>query len=217
MDTLRAGRGKARQPPDPRRLGRQPIKQQERGRSKRVLPQGSPIVKERGVEGRRVNGATRCGAHKTPLAVRIARGDEETTNPVREQLSSGGIRDMMEHRMGRRVPLNIPVRIRFQDGTAGFGLATNVSLGGIFVQTAAPWRSGCVDVRMTVPTPRGETTVLIHGLVVHAGAGGIGLMFRQLDQRTEDVLSWLLSEDRLKNRRASEPMEPAVAIRSIAS
>ncbi|MBS1201690.1 MAG: hypothetical protein H6R22_199, partial [Chromatiaceae bacterium] len=59
--------------------------------------------------------------------------------------------------------------------------------------------------------------VLIHGLVVHAGAGGIGLMFRQLDQRTEDVLSWLLSEDRLKNRRASEPMEPAVAIRSIAS
>lgn len=124
---------------------------------------------------------------------------------------------MMEHRLARRVPLNIPVRLRFQDGTAGFGVARNISRGGIFVKTAAPWRTGCVDVRMTVFTPSGERTALMPGLIVHGGAEGIGLMFRQLDQRTEDVLSWLLSEDRLKNRRASEPIEPAAAIRFIAS
>jgi hypothetical protein len=120
--------------------------------------------------------------------------------------------DMMDHRLSGRVPLNIPVRIRFQDGTFGFGVATNVSRGGVFLKTAAPWRSGCVDVRMTVHTPRGESTALIHGLVVHGDAGGIGLMFRKLDQRTEDVVSWLLSAERLKAWRA----ESSVAGRSCA-
>ncbi len=112
----------------------------------------------------------------------------------------------MEHRLGRRVSLNIPARLRFQDGTMGFGMTLNVSQGGIYVRTAAPWRRGCVDVRMTVPTPFGESTILIQGLIVHAGAGGIGLMFRRLDERTQAVVSWLLSDD---CPRAREPLEPA--------
>lgn len=104
---------------------------------------------------------------------------------------------MMEHRLDRRVPLSIPVRLRFQDGTAGFGMALNISRGGIYVKTAAPWRNGCVDVRMTVSTPSGERTALMPGLIVHGGAAGIGLMFRQLDQRSEAVVSWLLSGEEL--------------------
>jgi hypothetical protein len=104
----------------------------------------------------------------------------------------------MDHRLGRRVPLDIPVRIRFQDGTLGLGVATNLSRGGLFVKTAAPWRNGCVDVRMTVRTPAGESTVLLHGLAVHAAGGGIGLMFRELDERTREIVAWLMSEDRLK-------------------
>jgi hypothetical protein len=100
---------------------------------------------------------------------------------------------MMEHRLDRRVPLNIPVRLRFQDGTVGFGVASNISRGGIFVRTAAPWRSGCVDVRMRVTMPSGERTALMPGLIVHGHGEGIGLMFRQLDQRSEAVVSWLVS------------------------
>jgi hypothetical protein len=115
---------------------------------------------------------------------------------------------MMEHRLDRRVPLNTPVRLRFQDGTVGFGVALNISRGGIFVKTAAPWRSGCVDVRMTVSTPTGERTALMPGLIVHAGAEGIGLMFRQLDQRTEAVVSWLVGGAGLPDRR------PEVAART---
>lgn len=98
------------------------------------------------------------------------------------------------------------MRIRFQDGTAGFGVATNISQGGLFLKTAAPWRSGEVDVRMEVPTPSRGQTLLVHGLVVHGSAaarepiaddpvpGGIGVMFRDLDRRTQEVVGWLLSK-----------------------
>lgn len=107
---------------------------------------------------------------------------------------------MMEHRLDRRVPLNIPVRLRFQDGTAGFGVALNISRGGIYVKTSAPWRAGCVDVRLTVSTSSGERTALMPGLIVHGGAEGIGLMFRQLDQRSEAVVSSLVSGEALPER-----------------
>lgn len=112
---------------------------------------------------------------------------------------------MMEHRLDRRVSLSLPVRLRFQDGTVGFGVALNVSRGGIYVKTAAPWRNGCVDVRLTVSMPSGERTALMPGLIVHGSAEGIGLMFRQLDQRADAIVTWLVSGDELPTRR------PAVA------
>ncbi|MGE5153751.1 MAG: PilZ domain-containing protein [Bdellovibrio bacteriovorus] len=119
----------------------------------------------------------------------------------------------MEHRLDRRVPLKVPVRLRFQDGTAGFGMALNISRGGIYVKTAAPWRSGCIDVRMTVSTASGERTALLPGLIVHGGAEGIGLMFRQLDQRSEALVSWLVSGEGWPERQP----EIAAAPRLIAT
>lgn len=100
---------------------------------------------------------------------------------------------MMDHRLDRRVPLRIPVQLRFQDGTVGFGTALNISHGGIYIKTAAPWRSGCVDVHMTVVMATEARTALFPGLIVHANGEGIGLMFRKLDQRSEAVLSWLVN------------------------
>lgn len=121
---------------------------------------------------------------------------------------------MMEHRLDRRVALNVPVRLRFQDGTIGFGVALNISRGGIFVKTAAPWRSGCVDVRMTVSTASGERTALLPGLIVHASGEGIGLMFRRIDQRSEGVLSWLVgggvAADRFPDVAAQAPSVAAL-------
>ena len=42
---------------------------------------------------------------------------------------------MMEHRLGRRVAIGIPVHIDFQDGTSGWGLATDIGRGGLHVRT----------------------------------------------------------------------------------
>jgi len=112
---------------------------------------------------------------------------------------------MMEHRLDRRVSLNVPVHLRYQDGTASFGTAQNISRGGIFVKTAAPWRSGCVDVRMTVSTSSGERAALLPGLIVHGNGEGFGLMFRQLDQRAQSVVSWLVSGVEATDHHSSVP------------
>lgn len=115
---------------------------------------------------------------------------------------------MMDHRLDRRVPMNIPVRLRFQDGTVGFGVALNISRGGIYVGTAAPWRSGCVDVRMRAMMPTGARTVLLPGLIVHANGEGFGLMLRQLDWRSESVVTWLVSGEVLPDGREDLPSVP---------
>ena len=121
---------------------------------------------------------------------------------------------MMDHRLDRRVPMKIPVRLRFQEGTVGFGVALNISRGGIYVRTAAPWRSGCVDVRMRVVMPTGARTVLLPGLIVHANGEGIGLMFRQLDWRCESVVTWLVSGEALPDGRGDLPaVQPLIARR----
>jgi hypothetical protein len=115
---------------------------------------------------------------------------------------------MMEHRLDRRVSLSVPVHLRYQDGTASFGTALNISRGGIYVKTAAPWRSGCVDVRMTVSTSSGERAVLLPGLIVHGSRDGFGLMFRQLDQRSQSVVSWLVSGVEATDHDSQVPVAP---------
>lgn len=99
---------------------------------------------------------------------------------------------MMEHRMGHRVPIHIPVRLHFRDGAFGQGIAVNINRGGVFVRCAPQTRlTGCVDLRMRVPTGSSERIVLIPALVVHRGNDGIGLMFRRLDRDAERVVERL--------------------------
>lgn len=117
---------------------------------------------------------------------------------------------MMEHRLDRRVPMSIPVRLRVQDGTVGFGVALNISRGGIYVRTAAPWRSGCVDVRMRVVMPNGARTALLPGLIVHANGDGIGLMFRELDWRSESMVNWLVRGAALPDDCGGLPSVPTL-------
>ncbi len=103
---------------------------------------------------------------------------------------------MMEHRLGRRVAIGIPVRLRFQDGTLGSGLATDIGRGGIYIKTTArPGHhgNGCVDVSMTVAMPGGERTVLLPAAAVHASERGFGAMFRALDLAAKEVVFWLLA------------------------
>jgi hypothetical protein len=102
---------------------------------------------------------------------------------------------MMEHRLGRRVAIGIPVHIDFQDGTSGWGLATDIGRGGLHVRTVVrPLRdrNGCVDLHMTLALPGGQRTVLLPAAVVHRGPRGFGVMFRGLDQGAEEAVAWLL-------------------------
>lgn len=103
---------------------------------------------------------------------------------------------MREHRSGRRVEIAIPVRLHFADGTFGLGLAMNVGWGGMFIRTSQRLqRSGSLEVEVTVPTAVGEHTVVMPALVAHRETGGIGVVFRQLDERAMRVVAWLKRGD----------------------
>jgi hypothetical protein len=119
---------------------------------------------------------------------------------------------MMEHRLGRRLPVNIPARLRFGDGTFGWGRVTNISRDGMFVESGArPRRAvGCLDVRITVPGPTAPTALLIPAFVMHQANGGYGLLFRQLTRQTRETVSWLLRSDVPRFDHAG-PSQAAVA------
>jgi hypothetical protein len=101
---------------------------------------------------------------------------------------------MMEHRLSRRVDIAISAGLRFADGTAVMGLATNISTGGVFVTTSVHLaKHHYADLVMRVVTPRGEPTLRMSALVVHRHSSGIGLMFRRLDEQAMQTLSWLVA------------------------
>ena len=45
-------------------------------------------------------------------------------------------RDVMEHRWGRRIPLEVPVRLELGGRPMGHGLLRNASISGAFIETA---------------------------------------------------------------------------------
>jgi hypothetical protein len=48
----------------------------------------------------------------------------------------------MEHRWGRRFPVNLPVRLTLSSGVVGWGRVRNLSMTGAFLQSALPLPAG---------------------------------------------------------------------------
>lgn len=88
----------------------------------------------------------------------------------------------MDHRLGQRVNVTLPVQLRFQDHTNNSGFTVNIGRGGMFVETATGASGqGCVDVQISVDTPDGNENVLLSAFVVHRFGNGLGLMFCDFD------------------------------------
>lgn len=122
---------------------------------------------------------------------------------------------MMEHRLGRRAPISIPVRLELRDGSSGWGIATDIGQGGLFVKTVALPRlpiNGCLDLSMTVAMPGGERSVRLPAAIVHASESGFGAMFRALDRGAETVVAWLLGTEDPAARFAAMAARPAPAL-----
>lgn len=117
----------------------------------------------------------------------------------------------LDHRQALRVPVCIPVRIRYKGEPGTPGVALNISRGGVFIATVVrPRRNVCGTVRMRLPAPNGGRVVEIPGLVVHRSANGIGMMFRELDQRTEELVCRLV-----ETARRSESEHERGTVRSL--
>jgi len=85
----------------------------------------------------------------------------------------------MDHRQGVRTVVRVPVKLDLHDGRIYHGFACDLSADGMFLRTPVrPHLGCCLDIRM--PGPQG-TEAVVPVYVVHRSNGGLGLMFRGLD------------------------------------
>jgi hypothetical protein len=85
----------------------------------------------------------------------------------------------VDHRQGVRTVVRVPVKLDLHDGRTYHGFVCDLSADGMFLRTPARLHLGCcLDIRM--PGPQG-TEALVPVYVIHRSNGGLGLMFRGLD------------------------------------
>lgn len=99
---------------------------------------------------------------------------------------------MVEQRQSRRSPLEAPVRVKRKGGDEdASGRALDVSLGGLFVETASPFAFGTeVIVHLTLPGHKEE--LALPAVVRWTGEHGMGLQFRLLGARETHAITEIL-------------------------
>ena len=103
----------------------------------------------------------------------------------------------MDHRLGQRVNVALPVQLRFQDQPSQLGVTVNIGRGGMFVDSLTGGNEnghGCVDIQLFFETPNGGQSLRLSAFVVHRRENGLGLMFRDLDASTWQPIGNLLSQ-----------------------
>ena len=82
----------------------------------------------------------------------------------------------MEHRWGRRVAVDIPIRIGATLFSAKRGLMTNLSLSGAFIKTTVDMRVlSHLQVVLDIPGRPRRETVSVMGYVARKAEDGIGV------------------------------------------
>lgn len=91
----------------------------------------------------------------------------------------------MEHRCGERLSARVPALLRSSNGGWVFANISNISVGGIYVETkhTVP-KNAYVLVRVDVESDRNRWIQEFPCLVVHTDHGGMGLMISAVDNST---------------------------------
>lgn len=95
---------------------------------------------------------------------------------------------MEEKRVHRRVPVNVDVVCQTLDGTSVSGVAKDISVGGMFVESeAVPSFGAQLTIRLTLPGTRGP--VELPGVVRWTKPGGFGVQFGLLGARETHAIT----------------------------
>lgn len=109
---------------------------------------------------------------------------------------------MVELRRYERTPIDVDVEFSPRGATArSRGRAKDISLGGMFVETAASAPFGTEVVVLLLP-PGQKVTIAIPAVVRWSGAKGMGLQFGLLGARETHAITELA---RARTRAASKP------------
>ncbi len=94
-------------------------------------------------------------------------------------VASTGMSPVVEQRRHARAPLNVPASFSLKgkaEQTRTPGLAKDVSVGGMFVETTAPAPFGA-DVVVHLTLPGSNNPVALPGVVRWVRDGGMGVQF----------------------------------------
>ena len=102
---------------------------------------------------------------------------------------------MVEQRRSHRSPLAAPVRVTQKGGgTEAEGAARDVSVGGMFIETASPFAFGTnVVVHVHLPGYKGE--MALPGVVRWTGDDGMGVQFGLLGARETHAITEIVHAD----------------------
>jgi len=95
-----------------------------------------------------------------------------------------------------RAPVKIVLSYRTIDQFFS-DIATNISLGGIFIKTPRPLPVG-TTLRISFAIPQYDSYVEANGVVIHTGtpdSAGMGIKFSEIDNRALKVIDELIKND----------------------
>jgi hypothetical protein len=102
-------------------------------------------------------------------------------------------RQLMEHRWGERVNVDLPIRLELAGELLGQGRLRNASISGAFIATASKLPVlAAVDVVLQIPAVPGGRLAL-PASVVRRDEGGVGIEWR--DMACESVVALLRRAD----------------------
>ena len=100
---------------------------------------------------------------------------------------------MVEQRRSHRSPLDAVVRVQRKAGDESTsGHARDVSVGGMFVETASPFPFG-TDVIVHLSLPGYKDELVMPAVVRWTGQDGMGLQFRLLGARETHALTEIVA------------------------
>jgi hypothetical protein len=112
----------------------------------------------------------------------------------------------MEHRWGRRIAIDLPVRLVLSRGMVVWGRVRNVSMTGAFIQCVQPILVGTlVSIERTSGTGRWPARAL-EAMVIWARDAGAGLEWCE----TLDCVPWARASTERPAARAAAPCPVAI-------
>jgi hypothetical protein len=93
-----------------------------------------------------------------------------------------------EKRRHPRVPLHVPIQYELADGTSAEGTATDLSMGGVFIEAESAPPFGAKAIIVIDLEGRGKPTRL-EGIVRWGKPGGFGVQFGLMGARETHALA----------------------------
>lgn len=106
--------------------------------------------------------------------------------PLPHAISADNFRSTVERRRSPRVKGSVSAELHPSEGSVIWGKASDLSLGGCFVEMPIPLP---IETRLVIMLWLGETKLRLNGQVVSASPGfGIGLRFTEVSAESEQFL-----------------------------